>query len=107
MPLVASDRNFKTFHREAKECESSGYDITHTVCGRTAKCVHYSVSAKPVSMHLPLTRLFAALCLHLGKHDLSLAESHVFDVAERPTMVELLEPVLRTTVLVSQVSIAL
>ena len=48
-------------------------------------------------------RLFAALCLHLDKHDLSLASSHVFDIAERPSMVELLEPVLRTTVLVSQV----
>ena len=43
-------------HREAKESESGGYDITHAVCGKTAKCIHYSVSAKPVSMHLPLTR---------------------------------------------------
>jgi E3 ubiquitin-protein ligase UBR2 len=93
---------WREIFKEARESEAAGYPITHTVHDKSAQCIHYSVSAKPVSMHLPLTRLLAALCLHLGKFELTL-EASVFDIPERPLMVEQVEPVLRTTVLVSQV----
>lgn len=64
-------------------------------------CLHYDVSSKPVSIHLPLSRLLAALHLHLEKYGLH------FDSPElqfpKPTPVQIIEPVLRAQVMIAQV----
>ncbi|XP_066252750.1 E3 ubiquitin-protein ligase UBR2 isoform X1 [Euwallacea similis] len=64
-------------------------------------CLYYDVSSKPVSIHLPLSRLLAALHLHLEKFGLH------FDSPElqqsKPTPVQIIEPVLRAQVMIAQV----
>ncbi|KAK9886902.1 hypothetical protein WA026_019159 [Henosepilachna vigintioctopunctata] len=65
-------------------------------------CLHYDVSTKPVSIHLPLTRFLVGLHLHLEKFNLGF-DSTEFQGVNKPTPVEIIEPVLRTQVLVAQV----
>ncbi|KAL3265904.1 hypothetical protein HHI36_010094 [Cryptolaemus montrouzieri] len=65
-------------------------------------CLHYDVSTKPVSIHLPLTRFLVGLHLHLEKFNLGF-DSLEFQGINKPTPVEIIEPVLRTQVLVAQV----
>ncbi len=62
----------------------------------------FQVSSKAVSVHHPLTRALAGLSLHLGSFDLHLS-SNEFTVRERPNVLQMIEPALRTTVLVAQV----
>ncbi len=64
------------------------------------------MSSRPISIHLPLTRLLAGLSLHLGRFDLQL-NSHELNLHERPTILEMMEPSLRCTVLVAQVQAGL
>ena len=72
------------------------------IAGHTAACVEYQVSSKPVSMHQPLTRLLAGLSLHMEKFGLDW-NANEFDILEKPTPVEMMEPSLRTLVLTAQV----
>ena len=60
------------------------------------------VSSKAVSFHHPLSRALAGLCLHMERFDLHMG-SNEFNVRERPGMLEMVEPAMRTTVLVAQV----
>lgn len=64
-------------------------------------CLQYDVASKPVSIHLPLTRFLAALHLSLEKYNLH------FDGVEfqvnKPTPVQIMEPVLRGQVMIAQV----
>ncbi|XP_046403527.1 E3 ubiquitin-protein ligase UBR2 isoform X2 [Ischnura elegans] len=73
----------------------------------SAACIKYDVSSKPVSVHLPLSRLLAGLHLHLHKHGLSFdsPEFHPdrFVLHSKPTPVEIMEPVLRCQVMIAQV----
>ncbi|XP_060531062.1 E3 ubiquitin-protein ligase UBR2 [Cylas formicarius] len=64
-------------------------------------CLHYDVSSKPVSIHLPLTRLLAALHLRLEKFGLHF-DGQEFQVV-KPTPVQIIEPVLRAQVMIAQV----
>lgn len=64
-------------------------------------CLHYDVSAKPVSIHLPLTRFLAALHLYLEKFNLHF-DGPEFQVP-KPTPVQIIEPVLRGQVMIAQV----
>ncbi|XP_022906723.2 E3 ubiquitin-protein ligase UBR2 [Onthophagus taurus] len=79
---------------------STSLDIRE-LADHTVTCLHYDVASKPVSIHLPLSRFLAGLHLHLEKYNLS------FDGAEfkidKPTPVEIIEPVLRTQVMIAQV----
>lgn len=68
----------------------------------SVSCIEYDVSSAPVSIHLPLSRLVAALTLHLDKYDLNY-NSPEFLVKGKPTPEELMEPVLRTQVMIAQV----
>ena len=61
------------------------------------------VHAKPISIHAPMTRLLSGLSLFLEKFDLDFSTSHEFDILEKPSVVELMEPSLRSAVLVAQV----
>ena len=60
------------------------------------------MSSKAVSVHLPLTRTLAGLSLHLGRLGLAL-DGPEFQIKERPSVAELIEPALRMTVLAAQV----
>ncbi|XP_044749932.1 E3 ubiquitin-protein ligase UBR2 [Coccinella septempunctata] len=68
----------------------------------STSCLHYDISTQKVSIHQPLTRFFAGLHLHLEKYDLAF-DSSQFHGLNKPTPVELIEPVLRTQALVAQV----
>ncbi|KAI9581919.1 hypothetical protein GQX74_011414 [Glossina fuscipes] len=70
-----------------------------TVAGHIAKCLMYDVSSSPVSIHLPLSRFFAGVYLHLGSYDLNF-DSLTF--AKR-TPEELMEPILCTQTMIAQV----
>ncbi|KAL1459822.1 hypothetical protein WDU94_011775 [Cyamophila willieti] len=67
-------------------------------------CLHYDVSTQPVSIHLPLSRFLAGLYIHLHKFGLSFnSPDLISDKIVRLTPEQLLEPVLRTQVMISQV----
>ena len=71
-----------------------------TVAGHVAQCKNYDVTSKPVSIHLPLSRFFAGIYLHLGTFDLT------FDNAmsgTKRTPEELMEPILCTQAMIAQV----
>lgn len=70
----------------------------------SVSCIEYDVSSAPVSIHLPLSRLVAALTLHLDRYDLNY-NSPEFLVKGKPTPEELMEPVLRTEVMIAQVKL--
>lgn len=67
----------------------------------SASCLMYDVSARMVSVHLPLSRFFAGLYLHLAKYNVP------FDTLsrgmQRPTPEQLIEPVLCTQTMIAQV----
>uniref|UniRef100_A0A8D9AGS5 E3 ubiquitin-protein ligase n=1 Tax=Cacopsylla melanoneura TaxID=428564 RepID=A0A8D9AGS5_9HEMI len=67
-------------------------------------CLHYDVSTQPVSIHLPLSRFLAGLYIHLDKFGLSFnSPDLISDKILRLTPEQLIEPVLRTQVMISQV----
>lgn len=70
-----------------------------TVADHTATCLIYDVSSKPVSIHLPLSRFFAGIYLHLAKFGM---DFHSGNTIKR-TPEELLLPVLCTQVMIAQV----
>ena len=72
------------------------------VVGHATSCIQYDVSSEPVSIHLPLTRFLAGLYLHLQNFGLTL-QSNEFENLSKPSAEELIEPVLKTQALISQV----
>ncbi|CAL4120871.1 unnamed protein product [Meganyctiphanes norvegica] len=68
----------------------------------SVSCIEYNVAEAPVSIHLPLSRLVAGLTLHLDKYGLNY-NSPEFQVTGKPSPEELMEPVLRTQVMIAQV----
>ncbi|RZB39562.1 zf-UBR and/or ClpS domain containing protein [Asbolus verrucosus] len=65
----------------------------------SASCIMYDVASRPVSIHLPLSRFLAGLHLYLEKFDIHFNEMQ----SPKPTPVEIMEPVLRSQVMVAQV----
>lgn len=57
-----------------------------------------------MSVHLPLTRFFAGLYVYLEQYGLEFVSGE-FQIADKPVPEILMEPSLRTQVLVAQVSI--
>lgn len=68
----------------------------------SASCLQYDVSSQPVSIHLPLSRFLAGLHLHLEKFGLNF-DSTEFQIQTKQTPEQIIEPVLRTQVMVAQV----
>ncbi|XP_060664254.1 E3 ubiquitin-protein ligase UBR1 isoform X1 [Drosophila nasuta] len=77
-----------------------------TVAGHVADCLIYDVSTHPVSIHLPLSRFYAGIYLHLGAHDLTYdslqAETEALNIKLTPR--EIIEPVLCTQAMIAQVA---
>lgn len=68
----------------------------------SASCLMYDVSLKPVSIHLPLTRFLAGLYVHFEKFDLTF-DTVASSTADKPTPEQIIEPVLSTRTMISQV----
>ncbi|XP_076176131.1 ubr1 ubiquitin ligase [Ptiloglossa arizonensis] len=68
----------------------------------SATCLQYDVLSQPVSIHLPLSRFFAGLFLHLEKYGLHF-QSTEFIEQIKPTPEQIIEPVLEAQVMISQV----
>lgn len=68
----------------------------------SASCLQYDVSTQPVSIHLPLSRFLAGLHLHLEKFGLHF-DSPEFLIPTKQSPEQIIEPVLRTQVMISQV----
>jgi len=68
----------------------------------SASCLQYDVSTQPVSIHLPLSRFLAGLHLHLEKYGLNF-DSPEFQISTKQSPEQIIEPVLRTQVMISQV----
>ncbi|XP_030564536.1 E3 ubiquitin-protein ligase UBR1 isoform X1 [Drosophila novamexicana] len=77
-----------------------------TVADHVANCLIYDVSTRPVSIHLPLSRFYAGIYLHLGAHDMTydilLAETEALNIKLTPR--EIIEPVLCTQAMIAQVA---
>lgn len=67
----------------------------------SANCLMYDVSSKPVSIHLPLTRLLAGLYTNLQKFNLTF--HNVSTTSDKPSVEQIIEPVLCTRTMISQV----
>ncbi|CAD7090539.1 unnamed protein product [Hermetia illucens] len=70
-----------------------------TLAGHVASCIMYDVASKPVSIHLPLTRFFAGIYLHLGKFGLNFDNATTI---QKRTPEEIIEPVLCTQTMIAQ-----
>ncbi|KAF4531478.1 hypothetical protein B566_EDAN004250, partial [Ephemera danica] len=68
----------------------------------SVECLHYDVSKKEISVHIPMTRLFSDIYLHLQRYGLNF-NSPELHISTRPTIEQILEPVLRMQVLIAQV----
>ncbi|KMZ10270.1 uncharacterized protein Dsimw501_GD15711, isoform A [Drosophila simulans] len=79
------------------------------VAGHVANCLVYDISVQPVSIHLPLSRFFAGIYLHLGAHDLTYdglqTETEALSIKLTPR--EIIEPVLCTQAMIAQVGAGL
>ncbi|KAH8387185.1 hypothetical protein KR093_005434 [Drosophila rubida] len=77
-----------------------------SVAGHVADCLIYDVSSRPVSIHLPLSRFYAGIYLHLGAHDMTYdslqAETEALNIKLTPR--EIIEPVLCTQAMIAQVA---
>lgn len=67
----------------------------------SASVLMYDVLSKDVSVHLPLSRFFAGLYLHLEKFDLTFDTISV--PSAKPTPEQIIEPVLCTQTMIAQV----
>ncbi|XP_030378399.1 E3 ubiquitin-protein ligase UBR1 isoform X2 [Scaptodrosophila lebanonensis] len=75
-----------------------------TVAGHVANCLMYDVSVRPVSIHLPLSRFYAGIYLHLGNHDMTYDSMAAEDDSFQLTPQEIIEPVLCTQAMIAQVA---
>jgi len=75
--------------------------VTREFLNYQVVCIDYDVSIEPVSIHLPLSRFLAGLHLYLGRYGLSFEHSDLQTTKQSPE--QIIEPVLRALVLISQV----
>ncbi|XP_054727034.1 E3 ubiquitin-protein ligase UBR1 [Anastrepha obliqua] len=70
------------------------------VAGHVAECIVYDVASRPVSIHLPLSRFFAGIYLHLGSFGLTFDNAVV---GHKRSPEEIIEPILCTQTMIAQV----
>uniref|UniRef100_A0A182FB21 E3 ubiquitin-protein ligase n=1 Tax=Anopheles albimanus TaxID=7167 RepID=A0A182FB21_ANOAL len=100
--LVKVYRMLLTALTEAKfNVQSSGV-VMREVADHSVACFAYDVSLMPVSVHLPLTRLFAGLYLEMERYGLTY-DTIAPNIPERPTPEQIIEPVLCARTMMSQV----
>jgi E3 ubiquitin-protein ligase UBR2 len=86
---------------ETKFIVSESKTEVKELADHSANCLMYDVSLKSVSIHLPLTRLLAGLYIHLQKFNLTF--DNVSTTSDKPTIEQIIEPVLCTRTMISQV----
>lgn len=86
---------------ETKFIVSESKTEVKELADHSANCLMYDVSSKSVSIHLPLTRLLAGLYIHLQKFNLTF--DNVSTTIDKPTIEQIIEPVLCTRTMISQV----
>lgn len=67
----------------------------------SANCLVYDVSSKPVSIHLPLSRFLSGLYIHFEKFNLTF--DNVSTTNEKPSLEDIIEPILCCRTMISQV----
>ncbi|XP_070132673.1 E3 ubiquitin-protein ligase UBR1 isoform X3 [Drosophila bipectinata] len=77
-----------------------------SVAGHVANCLVYDVSSSSVSIHLPLSRFYAGIYLHLGDHDMTYdgLQAETEALQRKFTPREIIEPVLCTHAMIAQVA---
>ncbi|CAG9802220.1 unnamed protein product [Chironomus riparius] len=86
---------------ETKFIINEAYPEVKELADHSASCLMYDVALKPVSIHLPLTRLLAGLYIHLQKFNLTF--DNVSTTNDKPTAAQIIEPVLCTRTMISEV----
>lgn len=76
-------------------------NVVKELMNHKVTCIDYDVSSEPVSIHLPLSRFLAGLHLYLDHYGLSFEHSELQTTKQTPE--QIIEPVLRALVLISQV----
>uniref|UniRef100_A0A670I4H8 E3 ubiquitin-protein ligase n=1 Tax=Podarcis muralis TaxID=64176 RepID=A0A670I4H8_PODMU len=97
---------YKECHATVLRCSASNYSWDKTVihlCGHTLESKRFRVSADPVSIHLPLSRMLAGLHIQLSKTDV-ISRLQEFITSEEFQVQMLVEYPLRCLVLVAQVA---
>lgn len=79
------------------------HKCVQTLRNFTVSCIEFDVSSAPVSLALPLSRLFAGLTLELEKYNLDY-NSEDFNIKGKPSPEQLMEPILSARVALAQVS---
>ncbi|KAH8344886.1 hypothetical protein KR067_009786 [Drosophila pandora] len=77
-----------------------------SVAGHVANCLVYDVAVSPVSIHLPLSRFYAGIYLHLGDHEMTYdsLQAETEALQRKFTPREIIEPVLCTHAMIAQVA---
>ncbi|KAK2704905.1 E3 ubiquitin-protein ligase UBR2-like isoform X2 [Artemia franciscana] len=95
---------YRNILKKIGECLESEMKTPTKLCevaNHSVISIDYDVSYRPVSIHLPLSRIFAGLNLLLSKFGL---DYYGFEnISNKPNPVQIIEPVLRTQVMVAQV----
>lgn len=100
--LVKTYRMVLAALAESEFIVSQGKREVQELADHSASCLMYDVALKNVSVHLPLSRFFAGLYLHLEKFDLSY-DTVSSATATKPGPEAIIEPVLCTQTMVAQV----
>lgn len=82
-------------------CDGLQKRFMREAAGHTVSCIDYDVSKNAVSLHIPLTRLCVALSAYLPKYGLDYICEEA-PIKDKPSLKELIEPSLRTLVMVAQ-----
>lgn len=72
-----------------------------SVADHSAACINYDFVKEPVSFHLPLSRFWAGLFLHMQKFNSKIGDQEL-QVVKQLSLIELMEPVLRLQFMITQ-----
>ncbi|XP_063240177.1 E3 ubiquitin-protein ligase UBR2 [Bacillus rossius redtenbacheri] len=99
--IKAYRATLKKLHENPGIDMSLGVEVRE-LADHTVSCLQYDVATQPISIHLPLSRFLAGLHVHLEKFGLNFCSSELQNIP-KPNPEQLIEPVLRTHVMIAQV----